>query len=171
MGLQKVRVEEGKISRKALKVFVGVFLVFVFFILFVGVIIVNPFGVVSRETTTLKPTTITWTFPPVITTITTTSTTFVTTTTTATTTTSTTTTTTISACRTESDCGERYEEFICIEDNVYRRIFSYRCENPGRHNAECTLMSRLDGQSPVAPTRPYEICEYGCENGTCKTRR
>lgn len=84
-----------------------------------------------------------------------------TTSTTVTTTTQTTTSTTI-ACSVNADCGQRLEERVCYNGDVYIKRTSPMCSSPGTQKSTCITKVVMD-------TSPSADCgnQY-CVNGTCK---
>ena len=74
----------------------------------------------------------------------------------------TTSTTMAIACLTNGDCGDRQEERICYQGDVFIKRTSPLCSNPGKANARC--ISKI-----VIDTTPTERCEGSshCVEGEC----
>ncbi|MBU0761696.1 MAG: hypothetical protein KKD39_01610 [Candidatus Altiarchaeota archaeon] len=71
------------------------------------------------------------------------------------------------ACSTNSDCGERREERICKDGDVYLQSISPYCRTPGSPQSECINKVSLSGQTIASPAKPIDDCDEGCQDGFC----
>jgi hypothetical protein len=71
-----------------------------------------------------------------------------------------TTTTVKVACSMNSDCGQRTEERICYQGDVYTQRLSPICNSPGTPAARCITKA-------VKDTNPTEKCTIHCVKGEC----
>jgi len=118
----------------------------------------------AEETTTTTTETTTTTTE----TTTSTTTTSETTTTTTTTTTETTTTTTIKvACMMSLDCGNPYQERVCLLGDIYLQNVKPACVKPRTAESRCIITTSLVGQTVRSQAVPVEECKNGCRNATC----
>ena len=64
-------------------------------------------------------------------------------------------------CRADEDCGEGYNWYFCRDDDVYVRIATRTCENPGSISSSCVI-GYID--------KVVKDCgEEGCKQGKCLT--
>lgn len=70
-------------------------------------------------------------------------------------------------CRTNSDCGQRREERVCKDGDVYVMTISPRCRKPGTTESNCIESSKFKGQTMMSQPSPEDKCADGCQDGVC----
>ena len=71
------------------------------------------------------------------------------------------------ACAVSSDCGERREQRVCVNGDVYLQRIQPVCRNPGTPQAECIEKATLVGQTMRTQPKPIDVCVKSCKMGVC----